>query len=159
MNKIAAFLRESAVARFLIPAGIMIIAFGIVVFVINRQNSAYIKTEATVSGTELEQEAYRDSDGTLHDATYVVRLKYTVGGREYEAELGGLPDYEEGKTMTIYYDPDDPGQITQTKSLILPLVMIAAGAAALAGGIVSGVHAVKRYSRMKKQEKEWANGR
>ena len=158
MNKIATILRESRVARFLIPAGLMLIAFGVIVFIINVKNKDYIKTESTVTRSELEQEAYKDASGNLVDATYIVYVKYTVDGREYEADLPGLPEYKAGEKMTIYYNPADPAQITQTKSIILPLAIIAVGAAALAGGILSGMNAVKRYKRMKEQEQEWANG-
>ena len=45
-----------------------------------------------------------------------------------------------------------------TVSLIMPIILIAAGAAAFAGGIVSAVNSVKKYRRMKEQEREWANG-
>ena len=37
MNKFATIMRESSTARFFIPAGILLIIFGIAVFVINRQ--------------------------------------------------------------------------------------------------------------------------
>ena len=60
--------------------------------------------------------------------------------------------------MTIYYNPADPNEITQTKSLIVPIIIIAVGIAALVGGILSAVNAVKKYGKMKEQEKEWTNG-
>ena len=56
------------------------------------------------------------------------------------------------------YNPKNPNEITQVKSLILPIAIILAGIAALTGGIVSGVNAVKRYQKMKDQEKGWENG-
>ena len=60
--------------------------------------------------------------------------------------------------MTIYYNPDDPSLITQTKSLIIPLIMAAAGIAAFVFGLISGANALKRYQKMKDQEREWTNG-
>ena len=158
MNKIITIIRETRLARFLIPAGLMLVVFGIVIFVINNKNKDYIKTEATVAKVELEQEAYTDASGNHNEATYLIGLKFTVDGKEYESELGGLPQYKVGDKMTIYYNPADPTQITQTTSLVLPLVILAAGVAALAGGIVSIVNTAKRYNRMKEQEREWANG-
>ena len=117
-----------------------------------------MQTESTVTKVELEQDSYTDGDGNVVEATYVVTVQYTVDGKTYESELNGLPKYKEGKTMTIYYDPEDPRNITQTKSLVIPLIIIAAGLAMLVGGILSAANAVKRYKRMKEQEEEWGNG-
>ena len=139
MNKLLTIIRESALARFLIPAGIILIVFGAVVFGINKQNQNYKKAEATVTAVELEEAASADANGNRTEATYILGLKYTVDGREYEEELSGMSKREAGDKFTIYYDPADPTQITQTISLLLPLVIIAAGIAALVGGIVSGV--------------------
>ena len=158
MNKIITIIRESRLARFLFPAGVMLTVFGVIIFVVNSKNQDYIKTEATVTRVELEQEAYTDANGNRNEATYLIGLKYSVNGRNYESELGGLSKMEEGEKMTIYYNPNDPSQITQTKSLIVPLAMIIAGIAALVGGILSAVSTVRKYKRMKEQERGWANG-
>ena len=159
MNKLATVFRESRVARFLIPAGIFLIVFGLIVFGINKQNQGYVKTEATVTAVTLEEEAHKDASGNQVDATYTVAVRYTAGGRDYEGELGGLQKYDVGQKMTIYYDPSDPSRITMTISLILPLALIAAGAVACVGGVVSAANAIKRYRRMKEQEEEWTNGK
>ena len=158
MNKIVTVLRESRLARFLIPGGILFIAFGIIFFIISNQNKDFIKTEATVTSSEIYEEAHTDSDGQRQEATYKVGLKYTVDGKEYTNTLEGVSQYKVGDKMTIYYDPADPTRITQSKSLIIPLAIIAGGIAMLVGGIVSAMNAVKRYKKMKEQEKEWANG-
>ena len=158
MNKIVTIIRESALARFLIPAGIMLIAAGIVFLVVTVQNRDYIRTESTVTKVETDEEAGVDEKGNPEDPTYKVTLKYTVDGTEYEAELGGVSKYDEGDKMTIYYDPSDPSQIKQTKSMLIPLAMIIAGIAALVGGILSAVNTVKKYNKMRNQEREWANG-
>ena len=158
MNKVVTFFRESSVARFFIPAGLILIIFGVIVFIINTKNSNYVQIEATVSNVQIEEEAYIDNDGNHVEATYSISVKYTVDGKEYEAELGGLSKYNVGDKMKIYYNPSDPSQITQTKSLILPIVIIVAGVAALVGGIISGINAIKRYKKMKKEEEGWNNG-
>ncbi len=159
MNKIATFFRESTTARFFIPVGLILMIFGVAVFIINDKNKNYRKTEAIVSRTELVEEAHEDGDGNHVDAVYRVYVKYTVNGNEYEEELGELPGYKQGQKITIYYNPDDPRQITQTKSMILPVIMIAAGALSFICGVVSGMNAIKKYKRMKEQEKGWANGK
>ena len=142
MNKIAFILRESQTARFFIPAGLMIIIFSVIFFNASVQNKNYIKTESTVTNVVMDEEAHTDA----------------VDGKEYEADLSGLSEYKEGDRMTIYYNPDDPSLITQTKSLIIPLIMAAAGIAAFIFGIISGMGALKRYNKLKDQEREWTNG-
>ena len=154
----AAIFRESGPARFLIPAGIILIIFGIIFFRSSVQARDYLRTEATVVTAEREEETVTDSSGTRTEVTWNVTLSYTADGREYEAELSGVGECKAGDKMTIWYDPADPGRITQSKSVIVPLVLIAAGIAAFAGGAVSGVRAVKKMKKMKEQEREWANG-
>ena len=159
MNKMTAFMRESSVARILIPMGIILIIFGICMFFINNSNKDYVKTVATVSKVELSQEAYTDPDGNEVDATYTVRVKYTVNNKEYTGLFGEFPEYKVGDKLTIYYDPSDPNNITQSKSMIIPVVITLGGVASLIGGIVSGVNSYKRYKKMKGQEEEWNNER
>ena len=53
MNKIIMFFRESITARFFIPLGIILIAFGVIIFGINKENQNYIKTNAIVSRMDL----------------------------------------------------------------------------------------------------------
>lgn len=158
MNSLITVLRESRLARFLIPGGIILIICGIVFSNAVIQSRDYIKTEATVTKVELEEEAHRDASGNQVEATYIVTVKYTVDGREYVEDLGGLPEYKTGEKLTIYYDPNDPHMITMSKSMIIPLVITVLGVAALVGGIISAANAVKRYKRMKEQERGWANG-
>ena len=159
MNKIVTFLRESALARFLIPAGILFIIFGIAIFVINSKNQNYIKIESTVSSVEVFEEEHTDVDGNIVSATYTVTVKYTVDGKEYTSKLENVSKYNEGDKVTIYYNPKDPSQITMTISMVLPIVIIVAGIAALVGGIMSGLNSLKKYKKMKEQEKGWANGK
>lgn len=158
MNKIITLIRESRVARFLIPAGIMLLVAGIIFMKASIENKDYLKTEATVTKCEIYEEEHTDATGDHQDATYKVDLKYTVNGKEYTGTLEGVSKFDAGDKMTIYYDPADPTAITQSKSMLIPLAMILAGVAALAGGVLSVISVMKRYNRMKKQEEEWANG-
>lgn len=157
MNKLATFFRESSTARFLIPVGILLTIFGIVMFMINKQNQNYIETEAVVSRTELAEEAYVDENGNNVEARYKVFVKYNVDGKDYEEELGELAGYERNQKVTIFYNPQDPYKITQIKSMVLPIGIIAAGVACFVGGIISGLNAIKKYKKMKEQERSWAN--
>ena len=158
MNKIITIIRESALARFLIPAGIILIVFGVVFFGASKRNQHYKQTSAQVTSVTLEEAASTDVNGNRIEATYSLGIRYTVDGKEYENDLSGMSKREEGDRIAIYYDPDDPNMITQTKSLIIPLVIIAAGIGAVVAGIVSGVNVIRRYNRMKAQEREWSHG-
>ena len=157
MNKMFTFMRESQTARFFIPAGLILIIFGIVVFVISLNNQNYVKIEATVTNVEETQETNVDSDGTNTTTVYNATVNYIVDGKEYTQTLDNVSKCKVGDKMDIYYNPKDPHQITQTKSLILPIVIIVAGIASLTGGIISAVNAVKRHKKMKEQERSWAN--
>lgn len=158
MNKIVTIIRESALARFLIPAGIILIVFGVVFFGASKRNQHYKQTSAQVTSVTLEEAASTDVNGNRTEATYTLGIRYTVDGKEYENDLSGMSKREAGDRIVIYYDPDDPNMITQTKSLIIPLVIIAAGIGAVVAGIVSGVNVIRRYNRMKAQEREWSHG-
>lgn len=157
MNKIIMFFRESITARFFIPLGIILIVFGVIIFGINKENQNYIKTNAIVSRMDLVRESYIDENHNEVEATYNVYVKYNVDGKEYEEELGELSGYKENQEITIYYNPDDPVKITQTKSLVLPIVMILFGFVSFIGGIISGFNAIKRIKKMNDQEREWNN--
>lgn len=157
MNKLITFMRESSTARFLIPAGLILVIFGIFMLVINLKNQNYIKTDSIVTDVRQTKEAYIDSDGNQVEAEYSATIQYTVDGKDYTDTLDNVGKYIIGDKIEIYYNPSDPSQITQTKSIILPIVLIVGGIASLTGGIISAVNAVKRHKKMKEQERSWAN--
>ena len=155
MNKLITLIRESNTARFFIPAGLILLVFGVISFVVNSNNQNYIEVESTVTKVDLYEEAHTDIDGNFVDASYTVTLNYTVNEREYNATLDNVSKYNIGDKMTIYYNPTDPSQITQTKSLVLPIVFIVLGIASLTAGIISAVNAFKKMKKMKDQERSW----
>ena len=159
MNRIITIIRESATARFLIPVGVILIVFGVLFFGASKRDQGYKETKAQVTAAVLEEAASTDATGNRAEATYLLSLRYTVDGKAYEADLSGMSRREVGDSVTIYYDPADPSRITQIKSLIMPLVIIAVGIGACVAGIVSGVNAIRRYQNMKAQEREWAHGK
>ena len=90
MNKIITIIRESALARFLIPAGIILIVFGVVFFGASKRNQHHKETEAQVTKVMLEEAASTDATGNRTEATYQLGLKYTVDGQEYKNDLAGM---------------------------------------------------------------------
>ena len=155
MNKLSALIRDYNSAFFFIPAGIFFIVFGVIAFVINTNNRNYLPVDANVVNVRMTAEEYTDVDGEFHAATYDVTVKYTVDGKEYTATLDDISKYKVGDKMKIYYNPDDPGKITQTKSLILPTAFILGGIASLVGGTIYAVNVAKRNKKMKEQERNW----
>lgn len=158
MNKLFTFFRETGTGRFFIPAGIFLIIFSIALFVIGNKHKGFIKTTAIVSRTELVEEAYTDDNGDRVEATYNVYVKYTVDGTEYDEMLGEMSSFKKGDKITIVYNPKNPSEISQPVGIILPLGMLIAGIAALVGGIISIIRAIKKHNALKEQEKGWANG-
>lgn len=159
MKKLSILLQESTLARFLLPVGLIATIFGVAVLIISIQNSNYKEVEAKVTKVELEQEAYTDTDGNHQDETYTVYVSYTVDGTNYNSELSGLGKYKKGDKMTIYYNPKNPKQITQTKSLIVPIIIIVAGVVAFIVGIVDAKNTFAKYKKLKEQEKGWEHGK
>lgn len=159
MNKILTFMRESSTARFFIPLGLLLVIFGVVFFIINTKNQDYIKIEATVLNVELEEDEYIDTDGNQVEAKYNVTIQYTVDGKDYTNTLENVSKYNVGDKTTVYYNPKDPTKITQTKTLIIPIIMIILGIVSFVGGIISASNAMKRYKKMKEQERSWENGK
>ena len=101
MNKMFTFMRESQTARFFIPAGLILIIFGIVVFVISLNNQNYVKIEATVTNVEETQETNVDDDGTNTTTVYNATVNYTVGGKEYTQTLDNVSKCKIGDKMDI----------------------------------------------------------
>ena len=156
MNKIITFMRESQTARFFIPAGLFMTIIGIIIFAITLSNQNYIQVESTVANVEERQETDIVDGEEQFTTVYNVTLNYEVDGKEYTQTLDNVSKCKVGDKMTIYYNPENPSQITQSKSIIVPIVIIAGGIAFLAGGIISAVNAVKRHKKMEDQERSWA---
>ena len=157
MNRLAKFLRDYSFARFFLPLGLILIIFGIAETRISETRKNYPQTDAVVSRTELYEEAHKEGDGE-EEATYRIFVRYTVDGQEYEAEYGILPELEEGTSVRIDYNPDDPRDISQPTGKILPTATIPAGIAALAAAFISIGKTRKKNAALKRQEEGWKKG-
>lgn len=157
MNRFVKFMRDYALARFLLPVGVIAIIFGCFAIGPVARRLNYPTTQATVTRVELYEEAY-DVGDTHHDATYTITVKYAVDGVEYEEEYGVFPKMKEGETLTINYNPNDPRDIGQPNSMLLPYGIIAAGVLALAVAIYDIIRINKKNRALKKQEEEWKHG-
>lgn len=157
MNNISTFFRESSFGRFFIPLGLILIVFSIFFFITADHNKNYVATDGIVSRVELVEDEHTDVDGNHVEATYRVFVKYTVDGEEYDEELGELSGIKVGDKIKITYNPENPREISQPIGMILPIILLLAGIAALVSGIISIIRAIKKHKAMKEQEKGLAN--
>ena len=138
-NKFARFMRNSGPARFFVPAGIILIVFGILTLGFNTDN--FEKTVGTI--TSVTEVPRTDTDEA---AQYDVGFRYTVDGREYDGtfpNLGGK--FAVGGDIDVFYDPDNPETTTNGKmSKLFSPILIVLGIAALGFGVFGTVKAFKR---------------
>ena len=111
-------------------AGIAMFVYGI--YTIFFENRGYVKTDAVIMHIE---EIWNGSDESgMDDYSYISTVVYEVDGKEYSNELHYYQDgYKEGKTIKIFYNPNDPNDIhgdTKGMGIYLliagPLVALAA---------------------------------
>lgn len=156
MNRMAQFFRDYTFAGFILPVGLILIIFGCVIYgpVFTRQD--YPQTDGVVTHIELYEDAYYDrATETHHDATYRIFVKYSVEGKEYEEEYGIFPEMKVGASVKIAFNPNDPHDISQPNTVLLPIGFIAGGAVSLAAGFISVVKTKEKNKRMQQQEDEW----
>ena len=147
-NKLARLMRNTGPARFLIPAGIILIIFGIILLGFKTDN--YVETEGTV--TKVEQ--YLDHNGEETQTVYDVDFEYTVDGNQYTGSFNGIgKSYDVGDKIKVFYDPENPQNTTNSKTGIIPPIAIGLGALALVGGILSAVKAFKKSKELDEQIK------
>lgn len=137
-NKFARFMRNTGPARFFIPAGLILIVFGILLLVMNSGN--FVQTTAKVTAvTEVVRIDTEDQQ------EYKIEFQYDVDGKTYDGSFQLGKKYQVGDEMTIYYDSANPEKVTNTKNgNLIGIIMIAVGALALAGGTVATVKAFQK---------------
>ena len=97
-------------------------------------------------------EAIKDQDkGILDMLEFFAKNTSGVQQEMYKQKVGDK--------IKIVYNPDNPNEISQPSNMILNICLLVGGIAALVGGIVSAINAVKKHKKMKKQEEAWENGK
>ena len=156
MNKVATFFRDFILTSFLVPVGIFMIVFSLLVFPSVDRIQNFIKTDAIVTKTELEEEEYFDvTTETHYEATYRVWVKYIVDDIEYEEEYGIYTQYKEGDTVTICYNPDDPTDIAQPNGYVIPTIILVVGIGAIIGGVANIFVVMSKRRKLQEQEQSW----
>ena len=141
-NKFARFMRNTGPARFFLPIGIILIVVGVIMLGFNTDN--YVETTGTVKEVVRDQ-----SVGDDEAAQYNVKVEYIVDGVKHETVFGGMSDkYKAGDDIKVFYDPANPEKTTNSKTGIIPIILIAVGAVALIFGIYKTVKAFRKSKEL-----------
>lgn len=157
MKNLIYWIRETSTGRFFIPLGIILLVMSFLFYQMMDQTKSFKKVEATVTNMVLVTEEHTEGDQTV-DATYDVTVQYTVDGTTYEESYGEHSGLEVGDKIQIVYNPDNPKEIAQPITIVVPVIMAILGLAALGGGIVSIVMAINKKKRLEEQEESWSHG-
>lgn len=136
-NKLIRFFRNTGPARFLVPAGLFIIIFGIIMFLLSPNDM--IETEATVTNSEIGYNINNEVENNLD-------ITFEVDGVIHNNTLS-LSDttITVGDKIKIYYSESDPNVISNIKdSNLIGIILIVAGAVLIVGGIYSAVKNIKK---------------
>ena len=139
-NKFSRLMRNTGPARILIPIGIALLIFGIILVIFN--SGDYIETTGTV--LEDSVETGTDDNGQKQ---YTVKFEYEANGQKYSnGEFANIDkQYKKNDTIKVFYDAKDPTKITNTKSgKILPIALIAGGVIAIGLGVYLTMKAFKK---------------
>ncbi|MBQ2111214.1 MAG: DUF3592 domain-containing protein [Clostridia bacterium] len=146
-NKFARFMRNTGPARFLIPAGLILIIFGLILIGFKTDN--YAETVGKV--TAVQQ--YIDNTGEDRQTVFDVSFDYTVDGKQYSGSFNGIgTSYNVGDEIKVFYDPEDPDKTTNSKGAgTVGAIAIGLGALAAVGGVLSAVKAFHKSKELDEQ--------
>ena len=122
-------------------AGILaVIALAAGIYMMFFESRGFVKTTATIIDIERQ---YGTGD---NDDTFIPTVEYTVDGVTYTGQLNqSSGSYKVGKTITVMYDPNDPGVVHGDGRM--GLYFIAVGAVILAVIIVSAIREKKALAQ------------
>lgn len=143
LNKLARFMRNTGPARFLVPFGLMLLIFGIVL--LGFKTDKYVESVGKVTAVT---EGIYDSEN--NEQQYDVEFTYNVDGKGYSGSfVNAGSNYAVGDDIKVFYDPDDPSKASSSKAGgFLAPIMIALGALAIGFGIFSTVKAFKKSKEL-----------
>ena len=136
-NKIARLMRNTGPARFFVPVGLILIVFGIILFGFKSDN--FVETTGRI--TSVVENIDADSQ-----KGYDVGFSYTANGAEYDGQFDNLSgNYAEGADIAVFYNPDNPEQITNAKtSPLFAPILIALGILSIILGILQTTKAFRK---------------
>ena len=113
---------------------ILIICGGIFIWLYQRYKS-FTEIDAKIYKTEIVHDAYIDKNGNAIDATYDLYIRYTVDGKKYEAILRKKSGFNEGDRINIFYNPNNPLEISQDINIYIPIGLLILGIISIIIGI------------------------
>ena len=140
-NKLARFAKNTGPARMLVPIGVILIIFGIILLSFN--SGSFLKTTGTI--TAVTEAGYEDDV-----LQYDVDFTYTVDGEEHRNSLSDLPGpFAVGDEIDVYYDPENPEKVANSKlgGILAPLFIVA-GVAATGFGVYKTMKAFKKSKEL-----------
>lgn len=152
MKRFISFMQDTAEGRFFIPFSIVLFLMSFFMYQGLDHTKNFKKVEATITKLVYVEE---NSQG---DDVYEVYVNYTVDGTQYNEYYGEYPGYKEGQTLTIAYNPNNPKEIAQPISVVVPIGLGIAGVASLAFGIYSTIKNLKRREELIEREESWKHG-
>ena len=126
---------NNAGLKFFLPFGIFLIVFGIIQ--LNFKADNFLQTTGKI--TQVDEIVIADARGG-NDTAYDVSFTYTVNGKDYEGIFGNMSGtFKEGDSITVYYDPDDPGKVTNSKigGILAPIFIVVGALAAGFGAFIT----------------------
>jgi hypothetical protein len=129
------------------------------------QSENWDKGTATVTSSEIEKKESRSKDAqgfTRTSKSYSVRVQYayTVEGSNYEGNTVGfgtmshnersdaqeeLKSYPKGKTIDVYYDPENPSDSVLKKGVFWPMYIVIAVMVIILLGSIWASFALTKY--------------
>ena len=129
------------------------------------QSENWDKGTATVLMSDIEKSETKSKDAqgfTRTSTSYSVRVKYsyTVEGNNYEGNTVGfgtmshnersdaqeeLKSYPKGKTIDVYYDPENPSDSVLKKGVFWPMYIVIAVSVIMLIGSIWASFALPRY--------------
>lgn len=102
--------------------GIILLISSVIVFIYNQR---FISEAEEISGIVERIEAYRNSDGDINHRVYV---SYAYGGKQYDNVRVNFysSNMYEGKEITLYCDPENPGKVIVKGSDLFAVIILAA---------------------------------
>ncbi len=147
-NKLARLMRNTGPARMFVPIGIILIVFGVIMLGFKSDN--FLETTGKI--TSVIENINSDNQ-----KEYDVSFTYTANDREYEGLFPGLSgSFSEGADITVYYNPENPEQITNSKlgGFFAPL-LIALGVLSMGFGVF---RTAKAFQKSKSLDQSAAGG-
>ena len=145
-NKWSRFMRNSGPARVFVPIGVILVVFGILMFLF-RPAGDLLEAAGTITSVVEAEPVGTDNDKNQKE--YDVGFTYTVDGREYRGVFNNLPGaYRVGDPIKVFYDSKDPERITNAKwgGFLAPVLIVL--------GVLAVFYGISRSSRAFKKSRE-----